>query len=185
MYVFGKGKSKTTISAPQVSVPKGTTVLIQGNVMDMSPAQPNTPCVSKESMTTQMEYLHMQLPIDGIWHNETVTGVPVQLLAISENGDTIDLGKVTSDMSGTFKAEWTPPSEGLFTLTATFAGDDSYGSSWAETGLSIGPAAQTIQFPETTPPTDITPIYYGIAAATVAIIIAIALVGVLLLRKRP
>jgi len=185
MYVFGKGQSKTTISAPQVSVPKGTTVLIQGTVMDLSPAQPSTPCVSKESMTTYMEYLHMQRPVDGIWHNITVTGVPVQLLAISENGDTIDLGKVTSDMSGNYKAEWTPQNQGLYTLTATFSGDESYGSSWAETGLSVGPAVETPEIPEGTPPTDITPIYYGIAAATVAIIIALAIVGVLLLRKRP
>jgi hypothetical protein len=95
------------------------------------------------------------------------------------------LGKVTSDMSGSFKAVWTPPSEGLYTITATFAGDESYGSSWAETGLSVGPAEQQIVIPESTPPTDITPIYYGIAAAATAIIIAIVIVGALILRKRP
>ncbi len=78
-YVFGKGKSETTVTAPDVVVPKGTGVVIKGTVMDLSPAQPNTPCVSKDSMALQMEHIHIQLPIDGIWHNETVTGVPVVL----------------------------------------------------------------------------------------------------------
>jgi outer membrane protein assembly factor BamB len=66
VYSFGKGKSATTVSAPQTQITLGEKIMISGTVMDLSPAQPNTPCVSKESMTTQMEYLHMQLPIDGV-----------------------------------------------------------------------------------------------------------------------
>ncbi len=64
-YAFGKGKSETTVTAPDVAVPKGTALTIKGTVLDMSPAQPDTPCVSKESMATQMEYLHLQMPIEG------------------------------------------------------------------------------------------------------------------------
>ena len=65
MYVYGKGKSETTVTAPDVAVPKGTTMTIKGKVLDLSPAQPGTPCVSKDSMTLQMEYLHKQMPIMG------------------------------------------------------------------------------------------------------------------------
>ena len=82
----------------------------------------------------------MQHSIDGYWHNLTVTGVPVTLLAIDTNGNAIDIGKATSDMSGNYKMEWTPSTESLYKITATFAGSNSYGSSWAETGLSVGPA---------------------------------------------
>ena len=46
MYVFGKGKSATTVTAPDVSVPLGTAFTIKGTVLDQSPAQTGTPCVS-------------------------------------------------------------------------------------------------------------------------------------------
>ena len=58
MYVYGNGKSATTVTAPDIAAQLGSSVVIKGSVLDTSPAQPNTPCVSKDSMTTQMEYLH-------------------------------------------------------------------------------------------------------------------------------
>ena len=184
MYVFGKGKSATTVTAPQTAVAKGTSVLIQGTVLDQSPAQPGTPCVSKDSMATYMEYLHMQHPIDGLDHNITVTGVPVLLLAVDSNGNAINIGTTTSDVSGTFGMAWTPPNEGTYKIIATFAGDDSYGSSWAETRVSIGPAPVTPETPAIPPPTDYT---MTIVGAAIAIIIAVAIavgLAVLMLRKR-
>ena len=142
LYVVGKGMTETTVSAPETTVPKGTEVLIQGSVLDQSPAQLGTPCVSKDSMSTQMEYLHMQLPIDGIWHNETITGVPVSLTAIAEDGTYIDIGTVTTDgYSGTFGKAWTPTAEGTYKIVAAFSPDESYGSSSATTWVNIGPAA--------------------------------------------
>ena len=183
-YVFGKGKSATTVTAPDVVMPKGNGVVIRGTVLDLSPAQPNTPCVSKESMALQMEHIHKQLPIDGIWHNETLTGVPVTLTAIDSNGNAIDIGIVTTNgYYGTFNKAWTPPNEGTYEIIASFAGDESYGSSAASTAVSVGPAVEEPVQPEPPIPTDFTPLYYGIAAAVVAIIIAIAIVGVLILRK--
>jgi len=141
MYVFGKGKSETTVSAPQTAVPLGTPMMITGSVLDMSPAQPGTPCVSKESMATQMEYLHMQAPIDGIWHNETITGVPVTFTAVDSDGNWIDIGTVTtSGYYGTFGLAWTPSEEGTYEIIASFEGDDSYGSSGASTFVTVGPA---------------------------------------------
>jgi outer membrane protein assembly factor BamB len=154
MYVLGKGKSETSVSGPQTAVPKGTVMVITGSVLDMSPAQPDTPCVSKDSMATQMEYLHMQAPIDGIWHNLTITGVPVTLTAIGPNGEQYNLGTATTDgYHGNFGLKWTPTAEGTYEIIAAFEGDDSYGSSSAATFVTVGPAPSGGQQQETEEPT--------------------------------
>jgi len=185
MYVYGKGKSATTVTAPDVEVPKGTSVLIRGTVLDLSPAQPNTPCVSKESMSTQMEYLHIQHPIDGVYRNVTMTGVPVALAAIDSNDNYFDIGvATTSAYYGTFEMKWTPPAEGTYRIIAAFAGDDSYGSSAASTAISVGPAPAEITIPEQATPPDYTMTIVGVG---IAVIIAVAIVGIALffaLRKR-
>lgn len=66
-----------------------------------------------------------------------VTGVPVVLQAIGSDGSVIDIGTTTTDCQGHFSYMWTPPGEGLYTITAFFAGDDSYWGSWAETPLGV------------------------------------------------
>jgi hypothetical protein len=182
MYVYGKGKSATTVMAPDVSVPLGTSLVIKGTVLDQSPAQPGTPCVSAASMATQMEYLHMQMPIDGMYHNLTISGVPVVLTAIGSDGSFVDLGTVTTDgYYGTFSKTWAPPKEVDYKIVAQFAGDDSYGSSSAGTSLSVGPATPTPETPEIPTPADYSMLLYGIL---VAVIIAIVLALVALFWKR-
>jgi len=183
MYVFGKGKSAATVTASPKTSAKGDTVLIEGTVMDMSPGQPNTPCVSKDSMSTQMQYLHMQQPIDGYWHNETITGVPVFLTAIAADNTVTDIGTTTTNgYYGTFSKAWTPPAEGTYQIIATFAGDDSYGSSSASTAVSVGTAPPTVQPPTTQP--DNTGLLYGILTAVVIAIIIGLIAVALALRKR-
>jgi hypothetical protein len=182
MYVFGKGRSSTTVTAPDIAVPKGNGVIIKGTVLDRSPAQPGTPCVSKDSMTNQMEYLHMQHPIDGYNHNVAMTGVPVSLTAIDEKGSYVDIGSVTtSAYYGTFEMAWTPPAEGTYQIVAAFTGDDSYGSSSAATAISVGPAPTPVAFPEEPPTPDYTMTILGVG---IAVIIAVALVGLILYRKK-
>ncbi len=182
-YVFGKGKSATTVTAsPEVSV-HGSNVLIKGTVLDLSPAQVGTPCVSKDSMSTWMEYLHTQMPIDGIWHNETITGVPVSLYTLDPNDNYVHIGDVTTDgYSGTFGFTWEPEVPGQYTVTATFMGDDSYGSSFATTYVSVSeapPATATPEPPQAPP--DYTPLLYALLAVG---IIAIILMLIVLFRKR-
>lgn len=182
MYVFGKGKSATTVEAPLTVIPKGDSFEIRGTVLDMSPGQPGTPCVSRESMTLQMEYLHMQQPIDGIWHNETITGVPVFLSVCDAEGSGIDIGTVITDgYYGTFSETWKPEQEGEYKIIASFAGDESYGSSSALTTVTVGPAAPTTNNPEIPTPADNTMLLYGIV---VLVVIAIIIGIVALLRKR-
>jgi hypothetical protein len=178
MYVFGKGKSQTTIEAPLTAITKGQSIVVKGTVMDRSPAQPNTPCVSKESMSVWMEHLHMQNPVPA-----NVTGVPVSIDAVDPNGNYVHIATVTSDVSGTYSYMWTPDLAGKYTVTATFMGDDSYGSSWAETAVGVTEAPQATVTPTATPVVQ-TPTELYFAGSTIAIIIAIA-VAIVILRKRP
>jgi hypothetical protein len=189
LYVFGKGLSETTVDAPMTYVPLGTGITIRGSVLDLSPAQPNTPCVAKDSMTLQMQYLHKQQPIDGLWHNETINGVPVSLDVIDPNGNYIHIGDaITDGYSGAFGYAWQPENKGQYKITATFLGDGSYGSSMATTYINVGEAAATIPATTTTTNLDassvIGPLTTYIVIGVIAIIIAIAIVGVLLLRKQ-
>lgn len=139
-YVYGKGKSATTVTAPDTSVPLGTALLIKGTVLDQSPAQPGTPCVSKDSVAAWMEHVHLQRDLTA-----DITGVPVSLTAMGEDDSYVDLGTVTTNgYYGTFSFEWTPPDEGTYEIIASFEGDESYGSSAASTAVTVGPAAEDV-----------------------------------------
>lgn len=136
-------------------------------------------------MTTQMQYLHFQYPIDGLYRNETITGVPVTLTAIGSDGTVIDIGKVTTNgYYGTFSYAWTPPKEDTYTIAASFAGDDSYGSSSAATAISVGPAVIT---PEPQPQASVPDYTMTIVGVGIAVIVAVAVIALALflaLRKR-
>ena len=196
MYVFGIGLSSTTVTAPLTAVTQGTPMVIQGTVLDQSPAQPNTPCVSDASMAQQMEYLHMQQPITGLWGNTTMTGVPVVITATDSSGNVINLGTATSNAyDGTFCFTWTPPSAGTYHISASFYGTDSYGSSSAGTNVVVTAAATSSTPTPTATPTP-TPtvttsnavtandLMLYVVGAAIAMIIAIAIATVLILRKK-
>jgi hypothetical protein len=129
--------------------------------------------------------LHLGQPHGGIWNNETITGVPVILTAIGSDGTVIDLGTATTNgYSGEFDKAWTPPKEDNYQIIASFAGDDSYGSSMSTTAVSVGPAPEKITLPEQAVPIDYTMTIIGVGIAMIiAVIIAVA-IAVLILRKR-
>jgi hypothetical protein len=179
MYVFGKGKSATTVTAPDKAITLGDSIVIRGTVTDQSPGQPGTACVSDESMSEWMEYIHMQKPMP-----KNVTGVPVVLDVLDSNGNYRNIDTVTTDASGTFSYMWEPDIPGKYTLIATFGGSESYGSSWAETAFGVVEAPQATP-PPTPEPASAADLYF--VPATAGIIVAIAVVGVvlmLMLRKR-
>jgi hypothetical protein len=109
-------------------------------------------------------------------------GVEVTLDAVDPNGNFIHIDTVTSDMSGMFKKMFTPEVSGEYTIIATFAGSGSYGASYAETAIGVLEAP-----PATPPPQYPIPIDYTlpIVGTGIVLLIAIAIVGILLLRKRP
>jgi hypothetical protein len=181
MYVFGKGQSATTVTAPDTAVTLGNSIMIKGSVTDQSPAQPGTPCVSDASMSVWMEYLHMQEPMPA-----NVTGVPVTLAVIDANNNYRTIGTVMSDASGTFSYMWQPDIPGKYTVIVTFAGSESYGSSSAETSFGVVEAPTATSAPTPTPMSTAETYFLPMS---IGIIVAIAVVGailaLLLLRKRP
>jgi hypothetical protein len=136
-------------------------------------------------MSTYMGYLYQQQPIDGLYHNVTVTGVPVSIDAVDPSGSSIHIATVTSTASGTYSYTWTAPTvSGDYKITATFAGTDAYGSSSADTQATVVSAPTATPTPPvaTQPAPDTTPYIIGMG---IAIIIAVAIATILILRKRP
>jgi hypothetical protein len=110
------------------------------------------------------------------------TGVPVKLETVDPNGNFYEISTVTSDMNGMYSLMWKPPVPGQYTIIATFAGSESYYSSYAETSMGVSEAPIPTPPPAAAPDTTMTIIGTGIGTG-IAIIIAIA-VAVLMLRKR-
>ena len=187
IYTFGKGQTVTTVEAsPEVSV-HGSSVLVKGMVTDEAPGTKNAdriarfpngvPAVSDESMSDWMEYVYMQQP-----RPANATGVEVILSALDPNNNSYEVGRATSDANGMYKLKFEPEVPGAYTLIATFPGSESYWPSVAETAFVVEDAPVTIPIqnePISFPPTEM---YIGIA--TGLIILAIAVVGLLLFRKR-
>jgi hypothetical protein len=127
-----------------------------------------------------MEYMYHQRP-----KPTNATGVPVSLDTIDPNGNLVHIGNVTSDATGAYGLVWKPDVPGTYQITATFAGSGAYGGSSAQTYMAIGESTPTASpYPEINIPS--TEIY--IIGTGIAIIIAVAIVGALILiavRKRP
>ncbi|MGD0406544.1 MAG: PQQ-binding-like beta-propeller repeat protein [Candidatus Bathyarchaeia archaeon] len=184
LYCVGKGQTSTSVTIQNNVVAQGGTILIQGNVLDQSPAQPGTPAVSDASMSEYMDYLHMQ---NATLLNSPPTPIGVQatLTALDPNGNTENIGIVTTDAAGQYAISWTPPVPGLYTITATFSGTNSYWSSSAETNIDVLTAAATAA--PTPTPTSVADMYFvpAIAGLFVVIIVGLAVLALLMLRKRP
>jgi outer membrane protein assembly factor BamB len=179
-FAFNKGETATTVSVSEKVIEQGSSVLIEGSIMDMSPAQPNTPAVSDASMSAWMEYLHMQQPFP-----ESAEGVEVLLTTNDPNGNNVDIATVVSDLNGNFKSLWTPEIPGEYTVIAAFEGSESYYSSSAATFFGVTEAPEPTP-PEPTPiPADLTDTYImGMGAAAIVVIIIFGLLILLMLRKR-
>lgn len=180
IYCFGKGPSTTTVTAPKTQVTIDESLVIEGTVLDKSAGQPDTPCMSDEDMSSWMEYLHMQKPIP-----TNAKGVEVSLDVIDANNNFRNIGTATSDASGVYSLVWKPDITGKYTVIATFAGSDSYGSSSARTNFYVEEAVSAVTPEPTQAPASMADIYF--LPMSIGIIAAIAIVGVvlaLLLRKR-
>lgn len=181
-YCIGKGQTKTTVETSLTGVSAGTSLLIKGTVMDLSPGSPNTPAIADEDMSEWMDYLYGQ-NATLINNPPSAKGVPLTILAVGSDNSLTEIGTTTSDSSGTFALKWVPTKADTYKITAAFRDTESYFSSWAETSVIVDPVhPETTNGVGTAP--DNTPILYGIAAAAIAIIIAIAIATVLILRRR-
>ncbi len=146
LYCIGKGPSATTVEAPMTDVKLGDKVLIRGSVNDIAAGAQQTeqagrfpngvPAVSDAAMDEWMEYVYMEKP-----KPTDVTGVLVHLTAVDPNGNFQDMGTATTNGLGNFALAWTPPVPGLYTVTATFEGSNSYYRSEAGTSFVVSQAS--------------------------------------------
>jgi len=189
IYSYGKGPSALTVDITHDVIPSGSSVMIKGTVTDIaSGTQQNeqaarfphgVPAVSDISQSDWMEYVYMQKP-----RPSNVTGVTVTLSVIDSNNNYRPIGTTTTT-DGFFSLNWTPDIEGHYTVYASFEGSNSYYPSRAVTAFAVDPTAPT---PTAQPPLQLPPTELYFALSTVAIIIAIAIVGTIIifvLKKRP
>jgi outer membrane protein assembly factor BamB len=184
VYSVGRGPSATTVSIQNDVITHGDTVLAKGTVTDIAAGTelneqavrfPNgVPAVSDGSMTEWMEYVYMQQP------RPEATGVNVTLSVLDPNDNVYEIGTTTSDANGVYSLLWEPPVPGKYTVIATFAGSEGYWPSHAETSLGVKTAP--IASPEPTPVPQ-APVETYFTVSTIAVIVAIAVAVILLLRK--
>jgi outer membrane protein assembly factor BamB len=189
IYAIGKGPSATTVTAPNVGVPLGKSVLVSGMVTDVSPGTkdagltmrfPNgVPTVADECISDYMQYVYMQFP-----HPADVAGVEVILTVLDPNNNSYEVGRTISDESGTFGLAFEPEVPGTYKIIATFEGSKAYYGSQAIAYINVEEAPAPP--PEATPPpASVADVYF--VPAIVGLLVAIIAVGalmVLMLRKR-
>ena len=192
IYAFGIGPSKTTVTASNAVTTMGSAVVLTGMVTDISVGAsqqavaanfPNgLPCVSDASMQAFMQAVYEQQPMP-----TNITGVPVTIMVTDSNHNTRVIGTTTTNANGFYSLSWQPDITGNFTVTAVFAGTQSYYSSTANTAFYVGAAAPT-QAPTATPVGNLasnTTVEYGIVAIIIVIVIIGVVLAMLTVRKRP
>jgi outer membrane protein assembly factor BamB len=147
VYVVGKGPSQTKVAISPGVAYNNAEVTITGNVTDVSPGSPieGTAAISDESMNAWMAYKFLGQP-----KPNDVTGVTVSLYAFDPNNNTDLIGTTTVNTDGTYSYNWTPPVPGMYLITASFEGTNSYYSSNARTSLYVDNQAA----PPTATPTE-------------------------------
>ena len=196
IYAFGKGASATSVEIQNNVVSLGSSALITGTVMDVSPGTneaglsirfpDGVAAISDDNMGEWMKYVYQQAarPADAV-------GVSVKIEAITPNMDCTYIGTATSDSYGNFALAFEPEMEGIYTIVATFEGSEGYYGSSKTTYLNVDPAP-AVSAPidnepvDTTEPTTEAPFITTeiaiIAAVAVAAVIGVA-AYVLLKRK--
>ncbi len=192
IYCLGRGPSATTVTASPKTSDLGTNVLIEGTVTDQSPSGRHnvagsldfslkgTPAISDADMEAWMEY-----KFQGNTKPANAKGVEVSLATVDPNGNYVPIGNTTSDVNGNYGVVFTPEVPGTYQIIASFAGSEAYGPSSATTYLAVGDEAPATPGP-TDQPLSAADIYF--VPATVGIIVAILAIGlviILMLRKRP
>ena len=186
IYCFGRGQTATTVETAPV-INNNAKILITGTVTDQSPGQTclgipakGTPAVSDDSMARWMEYLYMQSP-----KPTNATGVPVTLSVTDPNNNYFVIGTTVTDTNGQYSYVYTPDVPGIYKVTASFAGSNSYYRSSEQIQVAFDMPAGPTATP-TTPQQSMADLYF--LPMSIIIIVAIVVIGVvlvLMLRKRP
>jgi hypothetical protein len=111
----------------------------------------------------------------------------VQLYVLDSNGNYRTIGTATTNINGMYTLTWTPDIAGNYTVYAQFAGTNGYWPSSASTSFTVMNAPITMPT-ATAQPVNLQPTQMYVVGIGVAIILAVAIVGALImlsLRKRP
>jgi hypothetical protein len=139
------------------------------------------PCASDAIMNDWMAYVYQQQA-----EPTNFTGVTVTLTAIDPNGNFVTLGTTTSDSKGLFNYMWqTPNIPGKYTVTATFAGNNGYWGSSAQTTMIVQNAPSATAAPTPAPASNTNTYVLGIGITIIVIIIIGFAILFLALRKKP
>jgi len=190
IYTVGRGPSATTVTAPDLAVASGQSVVIRGSVMDISSGTtqdaqtakfPNgIPCAADSIMKDWMGYVYQQKPIPTVF-----TGVLVSLYVTDSNGNYREIGTTTTNSNGKYTFTWTPDIPGDFTVYAVFDGTNAY---WPSSDTTSFTVSETVPTPSAYPELIVPPTEMYIISMGIAIIAAIAIgfaITILILKKRP
>ncbi len=190
IYSVGRGPSATTVTAPDVSVPFGTRIVIKGSVMDISSGTrqneqaarfPNgVPASSDESMSDWMSYVYQQKSMP-----TNFKGVVVSLDVLDSNGNFRNIGTAETDSSGKFSFVWKPDIPGKYTVIARFAGTNGYWPSFSETAFDVSEEVPPTATPTPIPQSLSDQYFVPAVAGIMALIVIVGAVILLALRKRP
>ena len=181
IYAIGKGPSEMTVTAPNVAIVAGTTALISGTVMDVSPGTqsdilqmrfPNgVPAVGDESMSEWMLYVYKQFeqPME-------VTGIEITVYAY-DGKDVTPIGTTMSDARGRYAIAWTPEKDGQYDIWAYFEGTASYYGADAKAEMYVSAAPEVIEPKQT-------PYEWYIIGMGIAILAVVVIFGLLIYLKK-
>jgi hypothetical protein len=107
VYAIGKGASATTLTASPKVVARGSSLVLEGTVMDASPGTKDldvqlrfpsgVPAISDADMSEWMLYVYKQFEMP-----ENATGVEVVFNLVNSTGHILDMDRTKTDATGTF-----------------------------------------------------------------------------------
>ena len=142
IYSIGRGPSKLTVTAPDLSAASGQSVVIHGTVIDISAGTkqnqqaadfPNgVPVAADSIMKDWMGYVYQQKALPS-----NFKGVDVTINVVDANGNFRSIGTATTDYTGAYNLVWQPDIPGTYSVIATFAGTNSYWPSSATAAFNV------------------------------------------------
>jgi hypothetical protein len=186
IWAIGKGPSDTSVLVQDDVVTLGDNVMVKGMVTDISAGTKDyalaarfpdgVPAVADANMSDWMLYVYKQFPKPA-----DIIGVNVTISVLDPNGNAYPVATTTSNGNGFYSAIFTPEVPGKYTVYATFTGSNAYYGSSAVTAINVEETLAATPGPTPVPQE---PVGTYFVVSTIAIIVAIAIVGILLFRKR-
>jgi hypothetical protein len=165
-------------------------VVISGTVYDVSSgAKQNEqaarfakglPCAADSIMTDYMGYVYQQKPLP-----INFKGVDVKINVIDANNNFRTIGTTTTDATGSYNLLWTPDIPGKYSVTAVFEGTQGYWPSYATAAFNVMEAHPTASPAPTAAPSMVEQLFLPSIIGLFVLIIVVAVVMILLIRKRP